>query len=121
MGLPARQPCGRALRRLARSLLCYGLFRRRLPDRFRGRRLRLRFLTTGLKAGSAPLWHPSFINNTAINPDPRDDGWFIDDVTVTDTLVTPATVIVERLMTTVVVGATFRVVTAATVKLPGKM
>jgi len=55
-------------------------------DRYRGRRIRLRFLTTSLKMADAwetywswGLWGPS------------DDGWWIDDVTITHTLLEPAT------------------------------
>ncbi len=57
-------------------------------NQFRGRRLRLRFLASTMKASSFVIWEQVFVSN----PDPREDGWFIDDVTVTDTLWTPATV-----------------------------
>lgn len=57
-------------------------------NRFRGRRMRFRFLFTSLKLGGVITWESIFV----FNPDPRDDGWFIDDVTVTDALTTPASV-----------------------------
>jgi len=59
--------------------------------RFGGRRIRLRFLEAGLKAGGHEDWESLF----NFNPDPADDGWFIDDVTITDTLAVPATVSVD--------------------------
>jgi hypothetical protein len=58
-------------------------------ENYRGRRMRLRFLTTGLKAagGTAATWEIAF---SPLNPQSCDDGWWIDDITVTDTLTTPA-------------------------------
>ncbi len=56
--------------------------------RFRGRSIRLRFLTTGLKAQGSETWEGIF----QFNPDPDDDGWWIDDVTVTNALTNAATV-----------------------------
>lgn len=61
---------------------------------FRGRRVRLRFLATGLKINRYdPVNWDEFWGQ--FNPDDRDDGWFIDDVAVTDTLAQPATVAVD--------------------------
>ena len=57
-------------------------------ERFRGRRIRLRFLNTDLKAGSFETWESIF----TFNPSPGDDGWWIDDVTVSNTITTPATI-----------------------------
>jgi len=57
--------------------------------RFRGRSVRLRYMTTGLKAQGTETWEQIFV----FNPDPGDDGWWIDDVTVTNTLSLPATVV----------------------------
>jgi hypothetical protein len=57
--------------------------------RYRGQRVRLRFLQTGLKVDSYATWEWAFM----FNPDPRDDGWFIDDVMIQDTLVEPATIL----------------------------
>jgi hypothetical protein len=57
-------------------------------NQFRGRSVRLRFLSTGLHLGRDRNWESAFV----FNPDPRDDGWFIDDVHVTDVLSEPATV-----------------------------
>jgi hypothetical protein len=57
-------------------------------ERFRGRRVRLRFLATDLKLGSTGTWEQAF----TMNPSPGDDGWWIDDVTLTNTLATPATI-----------------------------
>ncbi|MCP3982208.1 MAG: S8 family serine peptidase [bacterium] len=56
-------------------------------ERFRGRRIRVRFLSTATKAGAFETYESIF----NFNPDPGDDGWWIDDVTITDTLSTPAT------------------------------
>jgi hypothetical protein len=56
-------------------------------ERFRGRRVRLRFLNTDMKAGSSETWEAHFM----FNPAPGDDGWWIDDVLVTNTLTEPAT------------------------------
>jgi hypothetical protein len=56
--------------------------------RFRGRRMRFRFLQAGLKLGGFVLYDDLFMTN----PDPRDDGWFIDDFTISDALTTPASV-----------------------------
>ena len=53
-------------------------------SRFRGRSIRLRFLYTGLKIESFETWENLFV----FNPDPADDGWWIDDVTVTNTILT---------------------------------
>ncbi|MCP3982299.1 MAG: right-handed parallel beta-helix repeat-containing protein [bacterium] len=60
-------------------------------SRFRGRRLRLRFLNTSLRAGTYETYEQIF----QYNPDPGDDGWWIDDVTLSDTLSAPATVGVD--------------------------
>lgn len=60
-------------------------------DRFKGRRIRLRFLTTALKAGTWETW----LNAIGIYMSPGDDGWWIDDIQVTDALVTPATLMTD--------------------------
>jgi hypothetical protein len=61
-------------------------------DRFLGRRIRLRFLATGQKLGGFAAtwqeWQP-------INPTGFDDGWFIDDVMISDALEEPATVSID--------------------------
>ncbi|MCP3981019.1 MAG: S8 family serine peptidase [bacterium] len=57
-------------------------------EQFRGRRIRLRFLTTGVKVGTSGTYEQLF----SYNPAPGDDGWWIDDVTVSGTLTSPATV-----------------------------
>jgi len=57
-------------------------------ERFRGRRVLLRFLQSGIKLGGIALWEIALV----FNPDPRDDGWWIDDVLVTDALTTAASV-----------------------------
>ena len=49
-------------------------------SRYRGRSVRLRFLATGLKLSNTATWQNIF----AFNPDPADDGWWIDDVTIHD-------------------------------------
>jgi len=60
-------------------------------SRFRGRSIRLRFLNTSLKAGTYESWE----DGSTLGPHSGDDGWWIDDVTVTDTVVTPALAIVD--------------------------
>jgi hypothetical protein len=58
-------------------------------QRFAGRRARIRFLNTDLKAGAGnETWEQLF----TFNPSPGDDGWWIDDVTITNTLTSPASV-----------------------------
>jgi hypothetical protein len=58
-------------------------------DRFRGRRARLRFLNTDLKVNNTlTTWASVF---TTLNPGPGDDGIWIDDVQVTNTLAQPVT------------------------------
>jgi len=54
-------------------------------DRFRGRRVRIRFLTTSMEiaTNSSGYWREADL--------PHNDGWWIDDVTVTHTLVDPVT------------------------------
>jgi uncharacterized repeat protein (TIGR01451 family) len=58
-------------------------------SQFAGQRLRLRLLQTDVKVGGATDWESTF----AFNPDPGDDGWFIDDILVTDTLTVPASLV----------------------------
>jgi hypothetical protein len=61
-------------------------------SRFRGQSVRLRFLATALKLwDSMEDWEQAF----GFNPRPMDDGWWIDDVTVTGVLSTPATVVAD--------------------------
>jgi hypothetical protein len=55
-----------------------------------GSRIRLRFLTTSLKTDSS-TWEALF----TLNPDPGDDGWWIDDIQITNTLLTAATLAVD--------------------------
>ena len=55
--------------------------------RFRGRRLLVRFLSTSIKVQDVESWEDLLF----INPAPGDDGWWIDDVRVVDTLGVPAT------------------------------
>ncbi|MCP3978372.1 MAG: hypothetical protein GY716_03430 [bacterium] len=57
--------------------------------RFRGRRIRPRFITSGIKFGSFASYEQLF----GFNPDPGDDGWWIDDVEITHTLQSPATIV----------------------------
>ncbi len=56
--------------------------------RFRGRQVRVRFLATSARVGAHETWE----SLTGDNPDPEDDGWWIDDVTMDQVLTTPATV-----------------------------
>ena len=60
-------------------------------DRFKGRRVRLRFLSTSLKAGSFDTWE----NLYYWNPEPADDGWWIDDVLLANVLTTPTEMMVD--------------------------
>jgi len=55
-------------------------------ERFRGRNVRLRFLLTSLDNGSSTTYQNTFQHN----PDPGDDGWWIDDITIDRTLTSPA-------------------------------
>jgi hypothetical protein len=58
-------------------------------ERFKGRSVRLRFLHTDLKTGSvSETWEDLF----TFNPSPGDDGWWIDDIEITSTLDSPATI-----------------------------
>ncbi len=58
---------------------------------YRGRRVRLRFLTTDLKA-TVETWEAQFF---PFNPDPADDGWWIDDLQIDDSLAEPATFVID--------------------------
>jgi hypothetical protein len=53
---------------------------------FRGQRMRLRYLVTGHDAGVQDTYEAAF----GFNPDPRDDGWWLDQVAVSETLQNPA-------------------------------
>jgi hypothetical protein len=58
--------------------------------RFRGRNVRLRFLSSTAKVDdNLHDWEQAF----AANPIPCDDGWWIDDVTVSGALATPSTTV----------------------------
>ncbi len=57
--------------------------------RFRGRQVRLRFLATSVRNEEDKNWDE--LNNFE-NPDPEDDGWWIDDVTIDQVLTAPASV-----------------------------
>ncbi len=61
-------------------------------QRFRGRRVRLRFLFTSIEAGTSE----TFADFCWCWPTPEDDGWWIDDIVVTDTLDTAATITVDN-------------------------
>jgi hypothetical protein len=59
-------------------------------DRFRGRSVRLRFLSSTTKAANGlDDWEEAF----SFNPIPCDDGWWIDDVTVSGALMTSSTTV----------------------------
>ncbi len=51
-------------------------------SRFRGRSIELRWLVTTRKVGDLPTWESHYL----ANPTPIDDGWFLDDIRVTQTL-----------------------------------
>jgi len=59
-------------------------------SRFRGQRVRVRFLATSTRIGTSPIetWEQIFHSN----PDPMDDGWWIDDVEIDGALTEPASV-----------------------------
>ena len=62
-------------------------------SRFRGRSVRLRFLTTALQAVPHETWEDYFLSNSLEdNPVTGDDGWWIDNVEVTGALSFPASV-----------------------------
>ncbi len=58
---------------------------------YRGRRVRLRFLITSMEA-TVETWEAQFF---PFNPDPADDGWWIDDLQIDDTLAEPAMLIID--------------------------
>jgi hypothetical protein len=60
-------------------------------SRFRGRPIRIRFLETSISFDALISWVDLFNQIDEV-----DDGWFIDDVLVTDTLVEPANVTVDN-------------------------
>ncbi len=61
--------------------------------RFRGRQVRVRFLASALRNNNEQkTWDEYFQIH---NPDPEDDGWWIDDVTIDHTLTTPAVVVAD--------------------------
>jgi hypothetical protein len=57
-------------------------------ERFRGRRARLRFLNASVKWFTLETWEQAF----GANPIPTDDGWWIDDVQVTNVLIDTVTI-----------------------------
>ena len=59
--------------------------------RFVGRRIRIRFLASSFKISDLRNWEQFYV----LNPISLDDGWFIDDVSIKDTLTEPATVTVD--------------------------
>jgi hypothetical protein len=60
-------------------------------ESFRGRRIRLRFLFTSIKVLPLETWASWFGTQST----PADDGWWIDDVRVTDTLDVPVVLAVD--------------------------
>jgi hypothetical protein len=60
-------------------------------EQFKARRIRLRFLETAIKLGNTSHWEQAFV----FNPDPGDDGWWVDDVTVTGALSAPVALSVD--------------------------
>jgi hypothetical protein len=60
-------------------------------DRWRGRRVRLRFLATSLEVGDALTAQQA----AGWNPIEADDGWYVDDVKVSNTLTSAATISVD--------------------------
>jgi hypothetical protein len=62
--------------------------------RFRGRSIRVRFLTSAPEVGAGIESWDAY-NPEGFNPTRIDDGWWIDDVTVTGAVTTPATASVD--------------------------
>jgi hypothetical protein len=58
-------------------------------SRFRGRQVRLRFLATSTRGGDFLTWDDVASN---VNPNPNEDGWWIDDVEIDQVLTDPGTV-----------------------------
>jgi hypothetical protein len=59
---------------------------------FRGRRVKLRYIVTSIKA-TAETHEAQF---APFNPIPNDDGWWVDDVRVSDTLDMPAQILNDQ-------------------------
>jgi hypothetical protein len=59
---------------------------------YRGRRARIRYLVTSIKANAETHEEQFF----PFNPIPNDDGWWIDDVVISDTLQNPATIVNDQ-------------------------
>lgn len=59
-------------------------------DRFKGRAVRVRMLVSTIKVGDAPDAIAAL--GASFAPRPTDDGWFIDDVEISNTLTTPAAI-----------------------------
>jgi hypothetical protein len=65
-------------------------------SRYRGWSMRLRFLQSGLKLGTDVDFEQAFGSLvTFFNPDPGDDGWFIDDVEIADAIDAAAAVAID--------------------------
>ena len=62
-------------------------------SRYRGRRIRFRFLATSIELGSGDTW---LVVSFPPNSTQVDDGWYIDDLRVTNTLTSAATVSVDQ-------------------------
>jgi len=60
---------------------------------YKGKRVRLRFLVGGVKVSPNEHWQQAF---AFMANDPRDDGWWIDNVTVNETLTNPAVLQVDN-------------------------
>ncbi len=58
---------------------------------FKGRRVRLRFMVSSLKV-NAENWEIQF----ADNPEPEEDGWWIDDIRISSSLVIPASFVIDN-------------------------
>ncbi|MDH3626334.1 MAG: MopE-related protein [Acidobacteriota bacterium] len=63
-------------------------------SRYRGRSIRVRYLASTLEGNVAlaETWEEIF---PGLNPVPGDDGWWVDDVEITELVTTPPTVIVD--------------------------
>lgn len=66
-------------------------------SRFRGRSIRVRFLATAMKVRENNDWQEYLGGPEGLdwNPNPGDDGWWIDDVTVEGALLTAASVVAD--------------------------
>jgi hypothetical protein len=59
---------------------------------FRGQRMKLRYIVTGLRLQAYEDWEEAFF---PLNPDVVDDGWWVDNIRVSESLASPAVLQVD--------------------------